>query len=317
MRYSGIVLTAACALAAGCEQKTETSDGGAAPAAETASEAGEVEVPTHWTSDGDIGNGMGPVPAADLLAGAADAEKWLLYGGNYANHRHSPIDDITPANVGKLQAAWAFPTGTTAQFEVSPTVYDGIMYVTSSNNRLFALNAVTGELYWRYDHQQPDDLRLCCGIVNRGAAISGDQVLMATLDAKLIAFHRLTGEIQWEVVLADYAEGFSATSMPLIVKDMAVIGIAGGEYGVRGFFDAYDLTTGELRWRHYTVPQANEFGADTWAGDSYKTGGAPAWTSGAYDPETTSSTGPRATRRRTGTATCAPATTCSRTACWR
>ena len=242
--------------------------------------------PTHWTHEGDIGNGLGPVTNDELLAGAADPEKWLLYGGNYANFRHSPITDINPGNVGDLKVAWAFPTGTHEQFEVSPTVYDGIMYVSSSNNRLFALNPVTGELYWRYDHQLPDDLRLCCGIVNRGVAIAGDTILMATLDAKLVAFNRKTGAVLWETVLASHADGFSATSMPLIVRDMAIIGIAGGEFGVRGFFDAYDVATGELRWRHYTVPDAGEPGVETWAGDSYKTGGAPAWTSGAYDPET-------------------------------
>ena len=244
-------------------------------------------LPTHWTNDRDIGNGAGPTTTAHLLAGATDPEKWLLYGGDYANFRHSPIDDITPDNVAKLQVAWAFPTGTTEQFEVSPTVYDGIMYVTTSFNRLFALNAETGEIYWRYDHPLPDraDMKLCCGSVNRGAAISGDLVLMATLDAKMVAFHRITGEKIWEVTLAEHDEGFSATSVPMIVKDMAIIGIAGGEFGVRGFFDAYDVATGELRWRHYTVPVEGEPGVETWAGDSWKTGGAPAWTSGAYDPE--------------------------------
>ena len=294
MRYSKVMVAVLASLVAGCQPTAEDTDastaaaesGASGAAQETAVEVVAAPTTSHWTSDGNIGNGTGPVDSTDLLAGTVDAEKWLLYGGDYANMRHSPIDDINAGNVGGLTVAWAFPTGTMEQFEVSPTVYDGIMYVTSSLNRLFALNAATGELYWRYDHQQPDDLRLCCGIVNRGAAISGDLVLMATLDAKLIALHRLTGEIQWETTLADYAEGFSATSMPLIVKDMAIIGIAGGEYGVRGFFDAYDVATGELRWRHYTVPAEGEDGADTWAGDSYKTGGAPAWTSGAYDPET-------------------------------
>ncbi len=271
-------------LVTGCQPESDPSG---ADQAETAAEVGVLPpVPTHWTHPGDIGNRGGPVTTEQLLRGGERTDEWLLYGGNYANYRHSPIDDITPDNVHTLQVAWAFPTGTGEQFEVSPTIYDGIMYVTSSLNRLFALNAATGELYWRYDHPQPADLKLCCGKVNRGAAISGDLVLMATLDAKLIAFHRLTGEIQWEVTLANYAEGFSATSMPMIVKDMAIIGIAGGEFGVRGFFDAYDVATGERRWRHYTLPDSGEPGAETWAGDSYKIGGSPAWTSGAYDPET-------------------------------
>ncbi|MCB1693212.1 MAG: PQQ-binding-like beta-propeller repeat protein, partial [Pseudomonadales bacterium] len=117
-------------------------------------------------------------------------------------------------------------------------------------------------------------------------AIAGDLVLMATLDSKLIAFNRLTGEIAWEKEIAPYDKGFSATSMPMVVKGMAIIGVAGGEFGVRGFFDAYDVKTGERKWRHYTVPAEGEPGVETWAGDSYKRGGAPAWTSGAYDPET-------------------------------
>ena len=294
MRYAKLAAVAACGLLFACQppqesasQETPAADPTAPAEGETAAEvAAAPPLPTHWTSDGDIGNGLGPVGDDDLLAGAADTEKWLLYGGNYANYRHSPIDDINAENVAGLQVAWAFPTGTMQQFEVSPTVYDGIMYVSSSNNRLFALNAATGELYWRYDHPLPDDLRLCCGIVNRGVAITGDTIIMATLDADLVAFNRLTGEVLWETTMADYAAGFSATSMPMIVRDMAIIGIAGGEYGVRGFFDAYDVATGELRWRHYTVPDDGEEGVETWAGDSYKTGGAPAWTSGAYDPET-------------------------------
>ena len=294
----GAVLAGSVALfgVLGCQPSD--SESGTQPAAteappapavnETAVEASAAPpLPTHWTNSDPIGNGQGPVTGEALLAAPANPEQWLLYGGNYANHRHSPIADITPGNVGELKVAWGLSTGTTEQFEVSPTVYDGIMYITTSFNRLLAVDAASGEVYWRYDHPLPerDELKLCCGAVNRGAAIAGDLVLMATLDSQLMAFHRLTGEIAWQAVLAEYPDGFSATSMPMIVKDMAIIGIAGGEYGVRGFFDAYDVNTGERRWRHYTVPVAGEFGADSWAGDSWKTGGAPAWTSGAYDPE--------------------------------
>jgi len=247
---------------------------------------GESELPTHWLNSESIGNSAGPVTRESLLKGLADTSEWLLYGGNYSNHRHSPITDFNPASVQNLEVAWAFPTGTLGQFEVSPTIYDGIMYVSSSYNRLFALNPETGELYWRYDHQYPDDLRLCCGPANRGVAIAGDLILMATLDAQLIAFNRLSGSIVWQKEIAPYQRGYSATSMPMIVKDLAIIGIAGGEFGVRGFFDAYDIKTGELRWRHFTVPAKGEPGIESWAGESWKTGGAPAWTSGAYDPET-------------------------------
>ncbi len=257
------------------------------PAAEvSAAETGDsTEQLTHWINEKTIGHGAGPATAEDLLNGTNDPTQWVLYGGDYANFRHSPIDDLTPDTVGSLKVAWSFPTGTLEQFEVSPVIYDGIMYITSSFNRLFALDPVTGELHWRYDHQLPSDIRQCCGNVNRGVGISGDLVIMATLDARLIAFNRLSGKIAWNTEIAPYADGYSATSAPMIVKNLAIIGVAGGEFGVRGFFDAYDVATGELAWRHYTVPDTGEPGVETWAGDSYKSGGSPAWTSGAYDPQ--------------------------------
>lgn len=243
-------------------------------------------LPTHWLNQDPAGLDAAPVSPAMLAAGNLVADRWIQYGGDYANHRHSPITQLTPESVPNLRVAWAFPTGTMGQFEVSPIVYDGVMYVSSSYNRLFALDAKSGELIWRYDHVQPDDLRLCCGPINRGVAISGDSVLMATLDARLLAFHRKTGQLLWDKTIADYKAGFSTTSAPLIVKNLAIIGVAGGEYGVRGFFDAYDVSDGERVWRHYTLPAAGEPGVETWAGDSYLRGGSPAWTTGAYDPQT-------------------------------
>ena len=242
-------------------------------------------LPTHWVASEPVGNGAGAVSDAMLREAPSDPSRWLLYGGNYRNYRHSPLKSLNPESVRDLRVAWALPTGTTGQFEVSPVVYDGVMYVTTSYNRLFALDAKTGEMLWRYDHEQPPLLRICCGPVNRGVAIGGDLVMMATLDAKLIAFQRRTGEIAWSVEIASYEDGYSATSAPLVVGDLAVIGIAGGEYGVRGFFDAYEVSTGKRVWRHYTVPADGEPGTETWAGDSYKSGGSPAWTSGAYDVE--------------------------------
>lgn len=244
-----------------------------------------VVLPTHWINEEPIGTGLGEVTNAMLETGTENPEQWLQYGGSYQNYRHSPIEELSPDNIDRLEFAWAMPSGTDGQMAASPVIYDGIMYMTASYNRLFAINAATGELYWRYDHQQPSDLRICCGPTNRGVAIIGNKVLMATLDARLLAFDRLSGEIIWDTVIEDYQRGFSATSAPLIVKNLAIIGVGGGEFGVRGFFDAFDVNTGERAWRHYTVPDAGEPGAETWSGDSYKNGGAPAWTIGAYDPE--------------------------------
>lgn len=263
---------------------SETVPPAAAPAPEPAGE-GAVAATTHWINARPIGAGQGPVTAAMLTQPQSPASQWLQFGGNFGNHRFSPITELSPANADKLEVAWGFTTGTLGQFAVSPVVYDGIMYVTSSYNRLFALDAATGELYWRYDHVQPEDLRLCCGPANRGVAIVGDKVLMATLDSRLLAFDRKTGEILWNSEIIEYNRGYSATSAPLIVKNLAIIGVGGGEFGIRGFFDAYDVNTGERVWRHYTLPSAGEPGTETWAGNSFEYGGAPAWTIGAYDPE--------------------------------
>jgi alcohol dehydrogenase (cytochrome c) len=275
-----------CLLTSACGDGGTPERGGAGSSSNPQGEAAPSGEQTHWTNDEAIGRGLQPVTAAMLEDGLEDPTRWLLYGGNYGNHRHSPIQRLTPAAVPNLKVAWSFPTGTDSQFEVSPVVYDGIMYVTSSYNRLFALDAATGELHWRYDHQQPNDLLYCCGPVNRGVAIAGDAVLMATLDARLLAFDRHSGEILWDVEIIDYRDGYAATAAPLIVGDLAIVGIAGGEYGIRGFFDAYDIATGRRVWRHYTVPAMGEPGVETWAGDSYETGGAPTWNTGAYDPET-------------------------------
>jgi alcohol dehydrogenase (cytochrome c) len=245
-----------------------------------------VEMPSHWVAEKPMGKGAGPVTDEMLRQSGSYKDKWLQYHGDDRGYRHSPIETITPDSIKKLKLAWLLPTGTMGQMEVSPVIYDGIIYVTTSYNRLFALESTTGKILWRYDHQNPSDLRLCCGPPNRGVAIHGNTVLMATLDAHLLAFDRRTGALQWDKTLADYDKGYSATSAPLIVKGMAVIGIAGGDFGVRGFFDAYDVETGKRVWRHYTVPKAGEAGVETWAGESWKTGGAPAWTTGLYDAET-------------------------------
>lgn len=289
-----LAVAAALVAAGGCSSMTHAPSAGATaapPPPVAAAKEGPAEIqlppgPTHWKAETPVGTSAGPVTADMLTAATTPADRWIQYGGDYRNFRHSPIETLTPKSAEKLTVAWAFPTGTVGQFEASPIVYGGIMYLTSSYNRLFALDAKSGKLLWRYDHPNAENLRLCCGPANRGVAIAGDLLLMGTLDAHLLAFDRTTGAIVWDTVVVDYKEGFSITSAPLIVKDLAIIGIAGGEYGVRGFFDAYDVKTGKLVWRRHTVPAKGEPGAETWAGDSNKRGGAPAWTTGAYDPET-------------------------------
>ncbi len=215
--------------------------------ADSGTNSAEVALPAPpnvWLAKKPVGV-KAPVTPEMLEKAPTNTAQWLLYGGDYRNFRHSPVTNITPETVKNLHVAWSLPTGTTGQFEVSPVIYGGVMYVTTSYNRLMAVDAKTGQLLWRYDVTLPDDLRLCCGSANRGVAIGGDLVVMATLDAHLMAFNRMTGKLAWTVELANYKDGFSATAAPLIVGNTVYTGVAGGEFGARGFIDAYNLKTGK------------------------------------------------------------------------
>jgi alcohol dehydrogenase (cytochrome c) len=155
------------------------------------------------------------------------------------------------------------------------------MYLTAQDNRAFALDARTGRALWRYQRRLPEKVNG----VNRGFGMLGNKLFMATLDAHVIALDAKTGSVVWDVEAADYRKGYSFTLAPLVVKDKVIVGVSGGEYGIRGFIDAYDAETGRRAWRFYTIPGPGEPGHETWSGDSWKTGGAPAWLSGTFDPE--------------------------------
>ena len=208
----------------------------------------------------------------------------MTYSGDYSGKRFSGLDQVNITNARTLVAKWVYQTGATGKLETTPLVVDGIMYATAQDDRAFALDARTGRPIWMYQRQIPSDIRPCCGHVNRGLAILGDKVFLGTLDAHVIALDAKTGAVVWDVAAADYRTGFSFTVAPLAVKGLIVIGISGGEYGVRGFIDAYDASTGERKWRFYTVPGPGEPGHDTWEGDSWKVGGAPAWNTGNVRP---------------------------------
>jgi len=221
-----------------------------------------------------------------LLNSAKEPGNWMTYSGNYSGQRFSALDQINTSNVGKLTAKWVYQTAATGKLETSSLVVDGILYATAQDDRAFALDARTGRPIWMYQRQIPSDIRPCCGRVNRGLAILGDKVFLGTLDAHVIALDAKTGAVNWDATAADYRTGHSFTVAPLAVKNLIVIGISGGEYGVRGFIDAYDADSGERKWRFYTVPSPGEPGHDTWEGDSWKVGGAPAWNTGTYDAAT-------------------------------
>ena len=220
-----------------------------------------------------------------LLGAAHEPQNWLTYSGGYSGWRHSGLDQINAANASRLGLQWTFQVGDLGQFETTPLVVDGILYGTGQSNRAFALDARTGRAIWRYQRNLPEKIQLCCGRVNRGFAILGDRLFMATLDAHVIALDTKTGNPVWDVTAADYRAGYSFTLAPLVVKNEVIVGVSGGEFGVRGFVDAYDAATGRRLWRFETVPAPGHPGHETWAGDSWKTGGAPAWLTGAFDPE--------------------------------
>ena len=228
--------------------------------------------------------------AADLLAGLRHPERWVTFSGDYSGQRHSPLTEIAPANVHRLAAQWTFQTGTMTRgrgFEATPLAWDGVLYVTGSNNFAWALDGRTGRPFWQYRRELPANLTYGASApVNRGFGMLGERLFMVTLDAHLLALDRATGTVLWDVVLADYTVGYAATLAPLVVDDKVIVGISGGEYATRGFIDAYDPGTGARVWRHYTVPAQGEPGSDSWpAGtDAMARGGGATWMTGTYDP---------------------------------
>jgi len=228
-----------------------------------------------------------PISQQDLLDGLKDdGSSWLTFGGNYSNHRYSPLTQITAANVNRLVPQWTFQTATLGNFEATTLVRDNILYVAGPQNVAWAIDARTGRQIWRYRRELPaTGLTACCGLVNHGFAALGDRLFMTTLDAHLLALDMKTGAIVWDVTMEDYKNGYASTLTPLVVKGKVIVGIAGGEYGIRGFIDAYDAQSGKRAWRFYTIPGPGEPGHNTWSGDEWKTGGSGVWTTGAYDPE--------------------------------
>ncbi len=226
------------------------------------------------------------VTSQDLLNGLKDPTKWLTYSGDYSGHRHSPLRQITPENVSQLAAQWTFQTGVLGSFQATPVVIDGVIYITGFNNNAWAIDARSGRAIWRYRRNLPEDLHNCCGPVNRGFAVLGDRLFMTTIDAHLLALDMKTGAVVYDVTLEDYKVGYSSTVAPLVVKDKVILGIAGAEYGIRGFIEAFDAQTGRNVWRFYTVAGPGEQGGNTWpAGDAYLRGGGSVWVTGTYDPE--------------------------------
>ena len=229
--------------------------------------------------------GAATVTFEQLTKAQDDPASWLSYGKNYFGWRYSPLAQIDASNVGQLAPTWIFATGAQGPNETTPIVLGDLMYITGPSNNGWALDLLTGRSIWNYSKYVPPGLGLCCGTVNRGFAILGDRLFKVNIQAMLVALEAKTGRLLWETTIDDYKKGFSTTAAPLIVKDMVVTGIAGAEWGVRGYVDAYDAATGARRWRFYTIPTKGEKGVETWGGESYKNGGGSTWVTGTYDPE--------------------------------
>jgi alcohol dehydrogenase (cytochrome c) len=222
-----------------------------------------------------------------LLRAAQEPQNWLTYSGGYASLRHSLLRQIDTSNAKNLEQQWVFQADASLQnFEATPLVVDGIMYFTQPINDVVALDAKTGRVFWIYRHDLPNDIKPCCGSVNRGVAVLGNKVFYGTLDGQLIALDARSGTPVWiDKVAPNYAAGYSLTMAPLIVKDKVITGVAGGEFGIRGFIVAFDAETGREVWRFNTVPGPGEPGHESWQGNAWERGGGPVWLTGSYDPD--------------------------------
>ncbi|MBV8705035.1 MAG: PQQ-dependent dehydrogenase, methanol/ethanol family [Acetobacteraceae bacterium] len=237
---------------------------------------------------------------------------WAMYGRTYDNERFSPLKQINDQNVGQLKLVYAFQLGALRSNEATPLVIGDTMYIPSSSGpkSVYALDARTGTIKWQYQPDLPEDFEpfVCCDLDSRGVSYADGKILFGTLDGHLIALDAANGRELWKAQVVDYKQGSVVTSPPLIVKNLAIVGFAGGEYGARGAIQAYDISTGKQMWKTYTIPGPGEPGNETWKGDSWQHGGGAAWLVGSYDPKTntaffgTSNPGPwNAAVRSTGT----------------
>ncbi|MGA0127865.1 MAG: PQQ-dependent dehydrogenase, methanol/ethanol family [Burkholderiales bacterium] len=225
----------------------------------------------------------------DMLMNAdKDSQNWLHYGKDYQMTRYSALSQVNRDNVKSLKPAWNLSFGILEGQDSQAVAVNGTLYVTTSFNRVMAVNGETGDILWKYERELPGDVfpKLCCDVVNRGVAVYKNKVYLATLDAHVVALDNQTGDVVWDKKVGDYTYAETFTIMPLVVNNKVVFGTAGAEYGVRGWLAAIDADTGAPAWKTYTIPGPGEPGNDTWGGDSWKYGGGSTWITGSYDKET-------------------------------
>ena len=229
---------------------------------------------------------FGQVDYDRLVSAQSEADSWLTYSRDYRSYRHSPLKQINTANVHQLRPEWIYQVDNPNLIEATPIVADGVMYITEPPSTVTALDVRSGRKLWSWSPPLPAKI-IHHGFpqVNRGVAILDETIFVGTIDAWVYALDAHSGAVRWKKQLGDNALGYAITVAPLALEDKIIVGTSGGEAGIRGFLDAYDAKTGERIWRFHTVPGPGEPGHDTWGGDSWKTGGAPTWITGSYDPE--------------------------------
>jgi alcohol dehydrogenase (cytochrome c) len=210
---------------------------------------------------------------------------WLSYNGDYTGRRYSSLDEVGPRNVSRLRPQWVFHVRNSDALEVTPVVFEGIMFITSAND-VYAIDARTGRVIWRYARP------ITQGLIddasqhhNRGVGLWHSRVYMETDNAHLLCLDARSGHLLWDVPYTDGSPNYGATSAPLVVKDKVIVGTSGGDDGVRGFVSAFDAETGKLAWRFWTIPAPGEPGSESWPGDAYLHGGGTTWMPGTFDPE--------------------------------
>src|SRR5215471_8601536 len=226
-----------------------------------------------------------PLTFERLRNAQAEPQNWLMYWGNYQGTHFSSLMQIDKSNVDRLQDSWTVQMTGRGSLQATPLVVDGVMYTSGAPGTIYALDAKTGKEVWKFERAQKVRNPNESNTFNRGVAVMGNRVFAGTLDAALIALDRSTGMPLWETQVADTLLGYSITQAPLVLKDRIIVGVAGGEFGIRGFIDAYDLETGKRLWRFNSIPGPGEFGNDTWKGDSWMRGGGSTWLTGTYDAD--------------------------------
>jgi len=236
----------------------------------------------------------------DMIAkDAATTDNVLSWGLGTQGQRFSPLTDINTKTIKRLAPVWSMSFGGEKQRgqQSQPLVHDGVMYVTASYSRIFAVDVKTGKKLWKYEHRLPEGIMPCCDVINRGAALYDDLVIFGTLDAQLVALNRKTGKVAWREKIDDYSAGYSYTAAPLIAEGLLLTGVSGGEFGVIGRVEARDPKTGKTVWTrpvvegHMGYKDGKENGISgttnaTWPGETWKTGGAATWLGGTYDAST-------------------------------